>query len=357
MTSPRARAQAPIRTVIAGVDAHKDTHHVVVLTGLGQRLADRAFPATIAGYADLRDRVGSHGPIRCFAMESTGSYSAALTRYLIGTGADVVEVNRPHPRTRSRVGKDDAIDAEAAARKALSGQCTARPKDTTTAVESIRVLTAARDSAVKAPTQAHAQLRDLLITAPADLRERITATTSAARAAACRRLRPGTSAPDRPAQAVRTALRSIATRISALDEEISALDTRLDALVTATAPTLTSRTGIGTHTAARLLITAGANIERLDGEAAFARLCGTAPVPVSSGRTRRTRLHRGGDRQANKALHQIAVCRLRHDPRTKTYMQRRLDQGLSKKDVLRCLKRYIARQAFKDLTTDLHPTP
>ena len=139
MTSPRARAQAPIRTVIAGVDAHKDTHHVVVLTGLGQRLADRAFPATIAGYADLRDRVGSHGPIRCFAMESTGSYSAALTRYLIGTGADVVEVNRPHPRTRSRVGKDDAIDAEAAARKALSGQCTARPKDTTTAVESIRV--------------------------------------------------------------------------------------------------------------------------------------------------------------------------------------------------------------------------
>lgn len=200
MTSPRARAQAPIRTVIAGVDAHKDTHHVVVLTGLGQRLADRAFPATIAGYADLRDWVGSHGPIRCFAMESTGSYSAALTRYLIGTGADVVEVNRPHPRTRSRVGKDDAIDAEAAARKALSGQCTARPKDTTTAVESIRVLTAARDSAVKARTQAHAQLRDLLITAPADLRERITATTSAARAAACRRLRPGTGAPDRPAQ-------------------------------------------------------------------------------------------------------------------------------------------------------------
>ena len=119
MTSPRARAQAPIRTVIAGVDAHKDTHHVVVLTGLGQRLADRAFPATIAGYADLRDRVGSHGPIRCFAMESTGSYSAALTRYLIGTGADVVEVNRPHPRTRSRVGKDDAIDAEAARARRL----------------------------------------------------------------------------------------------------------------------------------------------------------------------------------------------------------------------------------------------
>ena len=115
MTSPRARAQAPIRTVIAGVDAHKDTHHVVVLTGLGQRLADRAFPATIAGYADLRDRVGSHGPIRCFAMESTGSYSAALTRYLIGTGADVVEVNRPHPRTRSRVGKDDAIDLDPSA--------------------------------------------------------------------------------------------------------------------------------------------------------------------------------------------------------------------------------------------------
>ncbi len=142
-------------------------------------------------------------------------------------------------------------------------------------------------------------------------------------------------------------------RLCFLDEEVSTLDSQMQLLVSATAPTLVSRLGIGTGHAAQFLVTAGQNVDRLRSEAAFARLCGAAPIPVSSGKTHRMRLHRGGDRQASRALHMIAVCRLRYDPRTIEYMQRRITDGLSKKDVLRCLKRFIAREVFNDLKTDI----
>src|SRR5699024_6507965 len=152
---------------------------------------------------------------------------------------------------------------------------------------------------------------------------------------------------------VKFALRTLARRIVHLDEEIVDLERSLRPLLHVCAPTLIAKRGIGTIHAAQLLITAGENLDRLHSEAAFARLCGVAPVPVSSGKSHRMRLHRGGDRQANRALHMIAVVRLRYDARTIDYMQRRLSEGLSKKDVLRCLKRFIAREVFHDLRTDL----
>lgn len=342
--------------IIAGIDAHKHTHQVVILDQHGTRLGDHQFPTTTRGYQDLLDWVSSFGLIDRIGIESTGSYAAGLTRYLLKQGLEVIEVNTPHAHTRARKGKNDAIDAEAAARKVLANNETTVPKDTTSTVESIRMLKVSRESAVKHRAQALTQLQDLLITAPASLRETITAKTGHGLASQCTRLRPDPTKLTDPLHAAKLSLRTLARRIAFLDEEIADLDRHLDTLVAQAAPTLINRVGIGTQHAAQLLITAGHNINRLTSEAAFARLCGVAPIPVASGKTHRMRLHRGGDRQANRALHMIAVCRLRYDQRTIDYMTKRTAQGLSKKDTLRCLKRYIAREVFHDLTTDLTTT-
>lgn len=265
----------------------------------------------------------------------------------------MVEVNTPHAHIRSRVGKDDAVDAEAAARKALSGEASTMPKDTTGAVEAIRTLKVARDSAVKARSSALVQLRDLLVTAPSELRESLKSKTLRGKASECSWFRPDRTRVHEPVHASKTALRTLARRIISLDEEISDLDSDLERLVADVAPTLIAQPGIGTLHAAQFLITAGQNIDRLHGEAAFARLCGVAPIPVSSGKTHRMRLHRGGDRQANRALYLICVCRMRHDQRTRAYIARRMAEGLSKKDAMRCIKRYIAREVFHALEADL----
>lgn len=339
--------------VIGGVDAHKDTHHAVVLDDRGVRLSDQAFPATTAGYRCLLEWMRDLGDLHRVGIESTGSYAAGLTRFLQESGVEVIEVNQPHPHTRARKGKDDAIDAEAAARKALSGEASGTPKTTTGVIESVRLLRVARESAMHARTVALLQLQDVLVTAPAPLREQITATSGRGMATQCAKLRPDVSRLTEPTQAAKMTLRTLARRVDELESEITGIDAHLGAMVRAAAPRLTSRVGIGTVHASQLLVTAGQNIDRVTSEAAFARLCGVAPIPVSSGKTQRMRLHRGGDRQANRALHLIAVCRLRHDQRTRNYATRRLAEGLSKRDVLRCLKRFIAREVFNDLRHDL----
>lgn len=338
--------------LIIGVDAHKHTHHAVIITNTGQRITDSEFPATTDGYASMLAWAADHGRIHAFGVESTGSYAAGLARFLTEHHIEVREVNTPHAHTKARIGKDDTIDAEAAARKVLAGVATTIPKRTDTVIESIRFLMLARDSAVKARTAAIVQLQDILITAPAEVREH-TPSGGLAAARHCRKFRIDRSRLHHPVQAVKLALRALAVRVADLDTEIKELEVALAALVHDTAPTLLSRVGIGTIHAAQLLVTAGENIGRFRSEAAFARLCGVAPVPVSSGKSHRMRLHRGGDRKANRALHMIAVVRLRYDARTIEYMQRRLSEGLSKKDVLRCLKRFIAREVFNDLRTDL----
>lgn len=341
----------PRRIVIVGVDTHADTHHAAVIDLHGRHLADRQFSTTPAGYQDLLEWVAGHGLIEAIGIELTGSYGAALTRHLTAAGVRVREVNTTDKATRARRGKDDRVDAYAAAEKVLAGMATATPKDTTGSTEAIRVITVARNSAVKARTEAWNQLRALLITAPASLREQYRALTRTRLRTQLTRLDPA-SAADTTTRATMTALNRLAHRITTLNTEITAADKELTTLVTSTAPTLTAAPGIGTHTAAKLLICVGNNGGRIHSEAALARLTGTCPIPVSSGHTNRMRLNRGGDRQANSALHMIAITRLRSDDTTTAYRDRQLARGHSRKDAIRSLKRAIVREIYQHLKTD-----
>ena len=344
----------PPQAVIGGIDCHTDFHVAAALDPQGRLLGTESFPATSAGYRSTHRWLASFGPIAAVGVESRGSFGAALARSLIERGCLVVEVNQPHPHLRSRRGKNDAIDAEAAARKVLSGEATAAAKDTTGIVEAIRQLSVARNGAVKARSAALCQLGDLLVTAPAALREQLdTRRTLEGKAAVCARLRPNTSRLADPAQAAKAALRSLAQRIAQLGSEAADLERRLDRMVAVAAPTTLSRLGCGTHHTAALLVAAGENIDRLGSEASFAHLCAAAPVPASSGRTSRHRLNFSGNRAANRALHMIVIVRLRYCERTRTYLNRRVAEGKTKKEAIRCLKRFIARELYRTLRADL----
>ena len=342
------------QAVIGGIDCHTDFHVVAALDALGRVVGTESFPATCAGYRLTHTWLASFGQIAAVGVESTGSFGAALTRSLLERGCGVIEINQPHLYLRSRSGKNDAIDAEAAARKVLSGEATAAAKDTTGIVEAIRQLSVARNSAIKARAAALCQLGDLLVTAPAALRHQLDGRrTLEAKAAVCARLRPDTDRLADPAQAAKTALRSLGRRIARLGAEAADLERRLDRLVAAAAPSTVSRLGCGTHHTATLLVAAGENIDRLGSEASFAHLCATAPVPASSGRTSRHRLNYPGNRAANRALHMIVLVRLRYCERTRSYMDRRLAEGKTKKEVIRCLKRFVARELYRTLRADL----
>lgn len=352
LTIPAENRQTTV--VVAGVDTHRDTHHVAVLDLQGRLLADHEFPTGVAGYQQLLDWVGGFGLINGVGVELTGSYGAGLTRHLLAAGIPVYEVNTTHKQVRSRRGKDDRIDAEQAARKLLAGAATAIPKDTTGAIESVRMLMVVHDSAVKSRTLAINQFKSLLITAPDTLRSQFSGLTTQRQTSKAFALRPTGTLSD-PVQAGKRALQRLAARIRNLDAEIRDADKELAALVKTTAPTLAGVFGVGPHNAATLLVAAGQNIDRITSSAKFARFAGVAPVPISSGQTNRMRLHRGGDRQANRALYMITITRLAHDPRTRTYQERRANEQLSKRDIIRCLKRHISREIYKALKTDLSP--
>jgi transposase len=340
------------RPVTGGIDTHSKTHHAAALDQSGRVLGDREFPATPAGYQALLAWLRSLGRVVTVGVEGTGSYGAGLARYLSAQGIDLVEVDRPDRKTRRAKGKSDPIDAIAAARAALSGQATGVPKTRTGPVEAIRALRVARQGAVKARTAALNQLHGLLTCAPEPLRTQLSAHSGATLVATCAALSIDETRLGDPIQATRAALRAIATRIQTLNAEIHQADKRLRPIVATTAPRLSALNGAGVQVAAHLLATAGDNPERLRSEAALAHLCGAAPIPASSGRTKRHRLNRGGDRAANAALHTITLCRMRHDPRTQAYVQRRTQQGLSKKEIIRCLKRYIVREVHTALLAD-----
>ena len=352
---PRMTAHQPI--VIGGVDCHADTHQAAVLTTEGRLLATAQFPTTARGYGRLLEWMTSHGTVMQIGVEGSGCYGAELTRHLQAAGIAVVEINRPHLHTRARRGKTDAIDAEAAARKVLAGECTAIPKDTTGIVEAIRQLHLARASAIQARTAALNQLGGILITAPADVRQSLTAKTLQGKAAQCAKWRPHHNRLVDPAQAARIALHSIARRIALLADEIAALDKQLSTLVKLAAPKTLALLGVGPVHAAQMLITAGQNITRLRSESAFAHMCATDPIPASSGKTQRHRLNPGGDRQANRTLYMIAIVRLRYCQRSQQYATRRTTEGKSKKEIIRCLKRYIAREIYYTLLADLRKLP
>ena len=342
--------------VTGGVDTHGETHHAAVIDQVGRPVADAEFPTTPAGYQALLAWLRAQGPlVERVGVEGTGAYGAALSRYLRKQGVVLVEVDRPDRKTRRAKGKSDPIDAYAAARAALSGQASGTPKTRDGRVEAIRALRTVRGSAVKARTQAINQLKSLLVTGPADLREQLRPLDSAALIKACAGTRPGTDLTD-PGNAVKTALRQLATRIHALNAEIAEADRELAPLVSAAAPRLVALNGVGPEVAGQLLVTAGDNPDRLRSEAAFAHLCGVAPIPASSGRTDRHRLNRGGDRAANSALYTIVLCRLRYDAHTQAYAKRRTKQGLSKPEIIRCLKRYILREVYHALLPAPRPT-
>jgi transposase len=343
--------------VIGGVDAHADTHHAAALDQRGALLGTESFPTTTSGYRQLLDWLSSFGEIDVIAIESTGSYAAALVRYLREHDVAVVEVNQPHAHTRRRVGKSDPIDAEMAARLFQAGKAKSVPKQTDGIVESIRLLRVARDSAVKSRSAALVQIRDLLITAPQELRDQLSdRKTLRGKVTVCARLRPSGRDLRSPLQAAKFALRSTARRIEALDQEIVALDRELEPLVAVAAPRTVQLLGVSTGHAGQVLVTAGENIDRLRGEGSFSMLCGASPIPASSGKTSRHRLNYGGDRQANRALHLIAVCRLRYCQRTRAYVKRRTAEGKTKREIMRCLKRYIARELYNTLRADLADT-
>jgi transposase len=338
------------RPVIAGVDTHADTHHAAVIQTNGGRIADAEFPTTEQGYTQLWDWLGSFGRVRAVGIEGTGSYGAGLSRHLCAQNVPVVEVNHPNRAQRRLTGKSDPLDAYAAAQAVLAELATAIPKAGTGIVEAIRVLHTVRASAVKARTATINELRALLVTAPAGLRDSLRGLGPIALISACARLRSGRELAD-PEQATKHALRTLGRRYQTLTQEITAVQERLHPLVRQACPALLDIHGVGYETAAQLLITIGDNPDRIHTEAAFAALCGVAPIPASSGKTTRHRLSRGGDRQANRALYLIVCSRLASDPATRAYRDRRRTQGLSNPEIIRCLKRYLTRAIYKTLTS------
>ena len=339
--------------VIIGVDTHLDRHVAVAIDGQGVRLGENHVPATTCGYEELERWSRSLGQVRAFGIEGTGSYGAGVTRFLADRSYTVIEVNRPDRSVRYRKGKSDPTDAEMAARGVLSGVADATPKSGEGEVEMIRMLRSARDSAVKARTQAGNQMKALVVTAPAKLRETLDGLTTSALTKRCRNFRP--SRLDDPKAAAKYTLRSLACRYRHLSDEVRDLDAEIKRLTRSIAPTLVDAFGVGPTTAATLLVVAGSNSDRLRSEAAFASLCGVNPIPASSGKTNRHRLNRGGDRQANAALYRIVLVRLCHDPRTQAYMRRRTTEGMSKRDIIRCLKRYVAREVYSAIRKPVQP--
>ncbi len=360
--SPTTTLDKPYPAVVVGVDTHADTHTACVLDAdNGARLATHTFPTSGAGYQALLAWASNFGTISQMGIEQTGSYGAALARAARTAGIhDLVEINQPSQQVRATKGKTDALDAESAARSLLNGTAIAVAKDTNGIIESIRLIKVARASAVKDRTAAMNQLRSIVITVEDDLREELRNLAATALINTCARLRPDRTRLSDPTQAAKRALRSIAKRIQSLTQDVNELHADLDALTIQAVPTLRAESQIGPVSAADLVIAFGGK-GRITSHAAFARLTGVAPIPASSGKTDRHRLHRGGNRQANKALHMIVVGRIKSDPRTRTYIDERTPTTKDKKKgnqkpAIRSLKRHIVRRCWRLINHDLNRT-
>lgn len=330
-----------------GVDTHLELHVATLINELGQVVKSKEFSAKLSGYRELLAWCKSYGYIQKAGIEGTGSYGAALTKYLIKNGVGVYEVMRPNRMKRRLKGKTDGMDSENAARSVLSGEAKVIPKSHSGPVESLRSLLISRNSAVKARTQAMNQIRALLVSGPDELKQSLYLPKPSACASACLDQCSDSCEP------LMISLVLLAQRWSFLNDQVKTLDQALKRLTLNTAQSLVSRFGVGVNVAATLLVTAGDNANRLKKESSFAALCGVNPIPASSGKTTRHRLNRGGCRSANNALWTVAMVRMRSDPRTKDYIARRTAEGLSTKEIARNLKRYIARELFPLILKDL----
>ena len=335
--------------VFVGIDTHKHVHHAALIDPLGRHLGDCPFNATTAGYAALIDWIADRA-VAAVGVEGTGSYGAGVTHALTAAGYTVIEVDRPDRKARRANGKSDPVDAYAAATAVASGRATTTPKTRDGSIEAIRLVHNARRQAVAMRATAITELHAVILTAPPELRETLAPLTRGERITRCLRLRPdATSHP--VLYAAKLALRSAARRITALTTEINDLQHALEELLHPVADDLLALPGVGTDSAAELLVAFGDNPERITSAAKFAHLCGAAPIHASSGTRVRHRLNRGGNRQANRALHTIVTARLRTDERTRAYLARRTAEGKTRREITRCLKRYVAREIYHHVAT------
>jgi transposase len=335
------------RRVTGGVDTHLDVHVAAALDERGALLGVESFATTPRGYRRLLDWLEGFGTVELVGVEGTGSYGAGLTRHLLHHQISVVEVDRPNRQRRRRNGKSDPQDAVSAARAAQGGDATGFAKSRDGNVEAMRVLRVARSSARSSRTQAINQMRSLVSTAPEELRAELR-DLSIYKVLALASAYRHTGRTD-VTTVTKLTLRTLARRALSLEEEVKEIDRILKSLVAETAPELNAIEGVGTDVASALLVAAGDNPERLKNEATFAKLCGVSPLDASSGKQQRHRLNRSGDRHANSALWHIVFTRMVCDPRTKHYIERRMKEGRTKKEAIRCLKRYVAREVFAQL--------
>jgi transposase len=335
--------------IVGGVDTHADTHVAAAIDANGGVLGIESFPADQSGFEALVGWFTSHGEISMIGVEGTGSWGVGLSRFLHGHEIVVVEVDRQNRQNRRKVGKSDPTDAVSAARAALSGSASVTPKTRNGPVEQMRILMVARRSARQQRIATLNQLRHLVFTGPEKVRARFKDRYKTGLITEVARLRPRKGS-DPVLYTTMATMRGLARRIQTLNNEIKGLDEMLTELVIDTAPSLVGLYGVGTDTAATLLVTAGDNPDRLHSERSWAHLCGVTPIPAGSGKTSgRHRLNRGGDRQANAALYRVVLTRMSRDERTRTYVARRRAEGKNTPEIMRCLKRFVARETYKHL--------
>jgi len=338
-----------VRSVVGGVDTHADVHVAAVIDSNGGVLGIESFPADQAGYESLLGWMVGFGPIIRIGVEGTGSWGVGLARFLADQEIVVVEVDRPNRQKRRKEGKSDPTDAVAAARAAISGEASVTPKSRNGPVEQMRVLMVARRSARQQRIQSLNQLRHLVFTAPEEIRVRFKGRYKTGLVTEAANMRPNQGS-DPVTFTTNLMIRNLARRVKRLNTEMAEIDRLLTDLLEQSAPGLFELHGLGTDTAASLLVAAGDNPDRLHSEGSWAHLCGTTPLPANSGKvTTRFRLNRGGDRQANAALYRIVLTRMSSDQDTRRYVARRREEGLNTAEIMRCLKRYVARQTFKHL--------
>ena len=339
-----------IATVIGGVDTHQDLHAAAVVAADGTVLGTESFSTTRAGYRAMLRWFRSYGDLIRVGVEATETYGAGITRHLALAGVPVLEVTGPDESLRRAKDKDDALDPIAAAQAALTGQRVQVAKDRNGSVEALRVLRTTRKTAVKCRRATLQLLHNTIVASPDEVRDQLRNLTRMQLLRTCASWRPDVVAYRDPVVATKIALKSLARRVLDLNDEVAELDRLIAPLVEELCSALTQLEGVGTNSAGEFLVAAGENPDRLRSEASFAMMCGTCPIPASSGKTQRHRLNRGGNRQANSALHVVVLSRMRMDPRTRHYVARRLSEGRTKREIMRCLKRYVAREIYHVLT-------
>lgn len=335
--------------VWAGIDTHAATNWLSVVDSRGSELFSGEFATDRDGSEALCGKLGELGSVAAVGVECTGTYGAGIARALADRGMDCYEVVTPGRPLRGRgCGKDDAGDALRAARQVLCGEGLAIPKSQDGWVEEVRALLVAREGLVRSCTSYANLALSMVRKAPDEIRSRFERLGTAKMMGVLAGLEEtSASASDSICGATMFALASLGRSWVQARRSAESLERRIGATLAKGNPALSSMYGCGPLSAAALAVAAGDNPERLTSEAAFAALCGVSPIKASSGKTERHRLNRGGDRRANRALHVIAMHRMKTDPRTISYVERRRSEGLSDREIRRCVKRYVAREAYR----------